>query len=517
MAVNKRLLLLNTSVSYLRTAINIGFSLFTTRWLMNALGVEDYGLYFVVGGVISFLTFINTALSSGSQRFFSHSMDVGVDVVRKWFTASFVIHASCAFVILILSIPAYFIFFKYVLSIPACRRDACIIVYWCSVLVSCGCVVNTPFNAMYVAKQRIFELTLMSLILTLGGFSLTYSLFYVKADRLITYVILIGLLNYFVFIVQGVRSFCLFKEARLISFRSLSRYDFWEMISFSGWTFVDSLSFMLRGQGIQLIFNRFGTSALNAAYSVANNLACHTNILSGALTGAMSPGIISQYGIGDVKGAGFWSLRTCRLATVLALLVFVPMYLESETIVKLWLVTPPEYTVGFVRVMAVMYLVTQFVTGGKTLISARGKIGLYETCVSAFYLSAVILAWVIVKIGLPVHYAVICYLVSTVGYAVVTMVIACQIPGFEFGRWIRTNLIPGVGVLVVAMAVGRYVGGWVAHPLERCIVVTCATSCTIGALAGKLMLTAEERELLFKRISQAWRSGFSSRRQGASF
>lgn len=500
MAVNKRLLLLNTSVSYMRTLLSIGLSLFSARWLMNSLGVEDYGLYFVVGGLIAFLTFINSALSSGSQRFFSHSMDVGIDVVRKWFTISVCIHLCCVALVLVLALPLFLYFFNGGLAIPAARHDTCQVVYWCSVLVACGGVANVPFVAMFTAKQRIFELTLLQIVTAVATFSLSYALFFVDGDRLLVYALAMLLIHYAVYIIQGIRSFVAFPESRIVSFKTLSLREFGEMLSFSWWTFIDSFAFMLRGQVIQIVFNRFGTSGLNAAYSVANQLAGQTNVLSGALTSAMSPGIMSQYGAGDKFGAGRWSLRTCRIATFLALLVFIPLFVECKNIVNLWLVNPPEYTVCFVRVMAVMYLITQFVTGGNTLIKARGKIGLYEILVSVSYLSAIAVAVIVVLCRLPTYLAISGYLFSTIGYAFITILIACKCEGFDLRSWIVENLVPGLTILCTSLFAAIWTSLLFRGPIVKCLAVVLSSTLTIIPLSWIFLLKVDERRILAKKL-----------------
>lgn len=500
MAVNKRLLLLNTSVSYMRTLLSIGLSLFSTRWLMNSLGVEDYGLYFVVGGLIAFLTFINSALSSGSQRFFSHSMDVGVEFVRKWFTISVCIHLCCVALVLILAFPLFLYFFNGGLAIPTSRYNTCKVVFLCSVLVACGGIANVPFIAMYTAKQRIFELTLLQIVTSVATFSLSYALFYVNGDRLLVYTLAMLGIHYLIYFIQGIRSFVAFPEARIIPLKALSLKEFGEMLSFSWWTFLDSFAFMLRGQVIQIVFNRFGTSGLNAAYSVANQLAGQTNVLSGALTSAMSPGIMSQYGAGDKSGAGRWSLRTCRIATFLAILIFTPLVVECENIVNLWLVNPPDYTVSFVRVMAVMYLITQFVTGGNTLIKAKGNIGVYEIMVSLSYLSAIVIAMAIVLCKLPTYLAISGYLVSTIGYAIVTIMIACKCEGFKFTDWLIENLVPGVVIVCISVAVSIGISRLIANPVMSCLVVVFSSALAIFPLSWLFLLKADEREMLLKKL-----------------
>lgn len=499
MAVNKKLLLLNTSVSYIRTLLSVGLSLLTTRWVMAALGSEDYGLYFLVGGLVSCVAFINVALSAGAHRYFSHAMDLGVESVRIWFTASVVLHIICAAIIVMVSIPVYFIAFEHWFVIAANRVNVCKIVYWAAVFTACCGVASVPFTAMYTAKQRIFELTIIQMINIVLLSGLAYTMLFVHGDRLLLYTLNITGIHLFVYGLQVARSFWAFDEARFVPLKKIGRNHILSMVSFSWWKFVDAFAFMVRGQGIQILFNRCGSTSLNASYAIANQLACQTNVLSSAVNSALSPGVIAMHGTGDAAGAGQWCIRMCRIATILATVTFVPIFVESESIVRLWLVNPPEYCGMFVKAMALMFLVTQFVTGGNTLVLANGDIGRYERWVSLCYISGVVFAIILLGVGISAHHMIWMFFVSTLGYAVTTVVFASRLPGFSFGNWATSIL--GKGLVLVAICLVSAYGIRILFSASflriAALVIVNAGLC--AAVSYGCVLTKTERSYLVSK------------------
>ena len=493
MAVKKKLLLVNTFVSYFRTIVNVCVTLFTTRWVMAELGVQDYGLYFLAGGAIAFVAFFNTALLAGSYRFIAHAVDRSDQEVSQWFSTSFYIHLLAVGLILIASYPLYIICFNWVFEIPKDRFFACSLVYWVSVLMTSFSVINVPFAAMYTAYQRIFEVTLLNLLNTFLVFALAYGLRFIALDKLIVYAVGYAGIHALVYVIQILRCLFAFKTARLIKRDSIPQGSFKKLVSFSWWSFLDSLAFMLRNYGVQVIFNRSANVNLNAAYSVSQQLATQSHVLSGALTSAMSPGIISQFGVGDKKGACEWGLRTCKIATILSMLVVVPLFFECETVLKLWLGNVPDWTVCFTRVMVVMCLITQWVTGLKTIINANGEIRRYQILTFCSYLIGLMYAVVVYILGLHVAMAIYGVLLSTILYALATLTESKRMSLVAMRTWVLGVFVPSLMVLMLAILVGVSLGSFIEMSCLRIVLTTICVDLTILISMWFVMLQAGER------------------------
>lgn len=500
MAVNKKLLLVNTFVSYLRTVVNIGFALFTTRWIVAELGVQDYGLYFVVGGVITFASILNTAFAAGSYRFIAHSVDRSQYEVIKWFSASVYVHAVCAIFVAIVSVPVYYIAFKWIFEIPETRIIACDVVYWCSVVITIALVLNAPFVAMFTSYQRIFEVTIIHMINTFALFVFAYCLHFFVLDKLIVYAIGYAVIQVIIYLIQIVRCMFCFETARVMRISAICVSDFRRLLAFSWWSLLDSLSYMLRGYGIQLIFNRSALIGANAAYSVANQLATQSQVLSGALTSAMAPGIISQYGSGDVDGACIWGLRTCKIATILSMLVVIPLFVACKSILDLWIIDYPIYTVGFCRVMVGMFFVTQLVTGLNTLIRATGNIRRYQILTSVSYLLGALFALLIFLLGLPVAWAIWGILVSVILYALSTVVEANRLGVVESRVWLSKVFSKGVVIAIISLSVSSLATLIEVGAFARVVIVTIVASSSTMVISWLYYLSHEEQMYILDKI-----------------
>ena len=500
MGVNKKLAAINTIVSYLRTILNVGLSLFTVRWIMRALGEQDYGLYFLVGGIVACLSFISMSLQASSTRYFSCSMDRDICEIQKWFSASVFLHLGCALLVLLASVPTYFISFRCFFVIPVNRVMACKLVYWCAAASMCVSILNVPFASMYVAKQRIFELTILQITNGVMLFVFAYCLLELSGDRLIIYAVGVFLVNVIICTFQGIRCLSCFKEARILRFVSIGKDRFLSILSFSWLSLLDTLSYMLRGQGVQIVFNRFGSAGLNASYSVANQLSTQTNVLAAAVVSALSPGIMAQYGNGDIEGAGIWCVRTCKISTVLALMAFIPIYVECPYLMDLWLTTQPTGCVEFVRAMAITYLITKFVTGGNILIRAQGEIGAYTRWTALSYLSALPVAAGIVFLGFDVKWVIYSFVISTIGYAIVTLVRACALAGFSFREWSCHVLGAGLILLIIGFVCALGICSIMPQSFIRVVLIVFVNASILIAGALGLMLKVEERDFVLNKV-----------------
>lgn len=500
MVVNKKLVLLNTCVSYLRTVLNVFVSVFTTRWVVQSLGVEDFGLYNVVGGVVTFAAILNGALSAGSYRFMAYALGLDERDVTKWFSASFYLHFACALVILMVSVPLYFLAFRFLFAIPDLRIGACQVVYWCSVFVTCFLVFNAPFVAMFTAYQRIFEITLINLINAFLMFIFAFSLRYVPFDKLAYYALGCASIHVLVYLIQIVRTFYAFRAARILSVRKVERSRYLKLLSFSWWSLLDSIAFLTRNYGIQLIFNRRASVGTNAAYSVASQLSSQSLVLSGAMTSAMSPGIISQYGSGDVKGACEWALRVCRFATILAMLVAVPLFLECRFVFDVWLVKYPPVAIDFALVMIGMYVITQLVTGLNTLIRAKGQIARYQIMTAFSYISGVMLALLVVVLGFRAEIAIYGVATSTVFYAIVTLIECQRLSLISIKSWLQSVFLPGMVVFFVAVSCAE-IFVMLLHPSwGRMLLVILFGDLLVMSLSWVFYFSQNERQYVLGRL-----------------
>lgn len=499
MAVNKRLLVINTLCSYTRTLLTVALSLFTTRWIINSLGAEDFGLYFLVGGLVACIMFINNALAASVQRFLSCSMDRNRAETVRWFTTSFYIHLGCALLVIVLSLPFYFIGFKFLFVIPPERLVTCKIVYWAAIASSFAGIISAPFVAMFTAKQHIFAMTLLQMLNTIALFILAYALLFVSGDRLLFYaltVMTVNLANCAIRIVWCMRSFA---EARIGGF-ALCKGKWRSMLTFSWWNLLDTLMFFVRNQGLQIVFNRYGGKEMNASYSIGNQLAGQTSVLSSAVVDALAPGIMAQYGAGDTRGATNWCIRACKVSTVLSLLIFVPLYLECDYVLKLWLITPPAFASMFMRAIIVSYLVMQTIAGCSILIKAQGNIARLEIFISFAWLAGFGAAILVPLSGLGTSWAIGGIVVSSVLYVFGCLYEARRLTQFRISVWVKQIILPCLVSLALGMGGAYAVNSLLSPSFLRLVLSTVVSAALVAGCAWLIVCDVSERNLVKARL-----------------
>lgn len=507
MGVNKRLLVLNTLCSYTRTVLSVALSLFTTRWIINALGANDFGLYFLVGGLVGCLMFINSALAASVQRFLSCSMDRGQGEVRVWFTTSFYIHLCCALLVVVVAIPFYFIAFKYFFVIPPERLVTCKIVYWTAIASGFAGIISAPFVAMFTAKQRIFAMTLLQMLYTVAMFVLAYALLFVSGDKLLFYGLTIMGINFVNYIVRIVWCMRAFSEARIGNL-SLCKGKWQCMLTFSWWNLLDTLAFFVRNQGIQIVFNRYGSNDMNAAYSLGNQLAGQTNVLSSAVCDSLAPGIMAQYGAGDTRGATTWCIRACKASVVLSLFIFIPLYLECDYVLKLWLITPPAFACAFMRAIIISYLILQTITGCSILIKAQGNIARLEMFISLAWLSGLGTAILVPLLGLDTRWAIWGIVVAGVFYVLGVLLETRRLTEFRVSIWLRRVIAPCFVAFAVGMSAAYTISHLMSPSFIRLILSTVVSVTLVAGCAWLIVSDACERNLVKARLKtqlQRWR------------
>ena len=501
--MNKRLIILNTLVSYGRSLLTVGLTLFSTRWVLEALGKSDLGLYYAIGGIVVFLSFINTSMAFSSQRHFAFALGHGgSDEVQDWFNSSLSLHVVLAGAFLVLSLPLGVLAFRYWLTIPDARVSSCLWVYVCSVLSATSAIVAVPYNAIYIARQRIYELTVVQLFQTLFLFALAWFLLRYQGDKLRAYAFGTLLITTFVYLAQMIRCRFAFVECQVNVHRMMSKSRYKELLSFSGWSLTSTFAYILRGQGVALLLNNFGTSGVNAAYGIANQVSGQAGFLAGAFMNAVAPEITSMEGGGRRDQMIALATRSCKFVTLLVLFLLVPLLTDVEPLLEVWLKTVPENTAVFVRIMLIAFLAVQMVLGVTVATKAVGEIARPEIWASCALLLAVPLAYVSILMGLSIAWVVAAVALTAVLCALSTLLCAQSIFGYPIKDWLKHvfcgNAVVAIGCLLLNGAVHCFM----PCGLARFVLVSFIDGIFITLMGWAIVLTNEEREFVRQKIRQ---------------
>ena len=404
----------NTIYLYLRMLITMAIGLYTSRVILNILGVEDYGIYNIVGGVIAMFSLISGSLSGSISRFITYELGKNdIDKLNKIFSTSISIQLILALIIFIIAELIGLWFINHELHIASNRINAAHWVFHCSIASFCIGLIMTPYNATIIAHEKMNVYAYMSIIDTLLKLLIVYALFICPFDKLKTYAVL-GVVTS---IITGVIYYWYcnrnFLECRYKFI--LNKCLFKDMFGFAGWNFIGTSAGILRTQGNNILLNIFsGSTIVNAATGITNTI---IGVISGFVNGFMTafePQITKCYAAQEYTQLVKLLYYGSKFSAYLLLLFAIPIFINTNEILLLWLGVVPEYTVIFTR-LVLIYMITETIS--RPLIIAKnatGKIRNYQIIVGGILLLTLPLSYLFLKIGASFEFVYIANIITSV-------------------------------------------------------------------------------------------------------
>ena len=446
-------LITNVLVTYLRMALTIGLGLVTTRLLLSTLGEVDFGLFMVLGGGLSLIMVVSTALADAAQRHLAYEIGRGDEAaLREVFSTSAVIYLALGAVIAGLGLalrPA----FLQGLTIPEARQTAAAWVYDLTLLNLSLSVLATPFLAVFMARQAMVQDAVFALLTSVAGLVAILLTPYVHDDALIGYALLITATRLGFMGLQILRGLVLFPETRF-ALRHVRRSRSRDLVGFAGWSFLGTLAWQLRLQGGQILLNVFFGPSVNAAYAVANQVANYLSNFAGAILKAARPAMTSLHGGGNRRALHHMVLSTSKLTVILLSCVALPLLLETPAVLALWLRTVPDHAEGFVFLTVLWVLIYQLSAGHASGIIADGRIGAFTRWGSLITVAPLPIAAALFWLteASPTWYAGI-LLAGTVVFVLFRVVYVGGLLEIPWAHWVGRVLVP-VGLTVAPGVVG---------------------------------------------------------------
>jgi Na+-driven multidrug efflux pump len=437
-------------------ALTVFISLYSTRLILGALGVDDFGLYALVGGLIAMLGFLNSSMTAATQRFMSFAQGAGdIDNVKRIFNMSTLLHVGIAIiVVIVLEIAGYF-FFNGLLNIAADRIEVANWVYQFMVVSTFFTIIAVPYEAVITSHENmlfyavvgvvesILKLTI-ALYITYGAMNLPVGLtissenlgiIYSTFDKLIIYGFLMAVLSVTMLIVR--RVYCHRKYAEC-EFNFKKHYDknlFKQISHFAGWSFLGSASSVVALYGQGVVVNVFFGTTVNTAHAIANQLSGQLGAFSTTLMKALNPVIHKSEGASSRKLMQKAAMMGSKVSFFLMMAFHIPMLIEMPYVLNLWLKNVPEYTIIFCQLLLIRNLIEQLFIPLNTAISAVGNIKSYQIRVSLISIFPLIITYILFKFGYPAYAIYIVFIISSILLAILTLYYAkkhCQLSLAEF-------------------------------------------------------------------------------------
>ena len=398
---NNKQIAKNAAALYFRMIIIMLVGLYTSRVILQALGVEDYGIYNVVGGFVSLFSLISASLSGSVGRFLTYELGKGnVENLRNIYSTSIYVLAGLSLLVFITTetFGLWYLYNKMV--IPPERMDAAFWVFQISIFTFILALINTPYQASIVSHERMNVYAYLSIFDVVCKLLICYWVIYAPFDRLVFYALLlcvVGVVNQCIYVIYCRRNFeeCHFK---LHFDNSL----FKNMFSFAGWNFIGSSAAVLRSQGASLLLNAFGGPVVNAANGIANTITGVVTGFVGNFTQAFNPQITKRYAAGEYESLMTLLIYGSKYSYYLMFLIGFPIILNANFIFKIWLGVVPEYTVAFSRWIFVFLLAESVSRPIITAKNATGRIRNYQIVVGGVLLLMLPLSYICLKLGASV-------------------------------------------------------------------------------------------------------------------
>jgi O-antigen/teichoic acid export membrane protein len=375
----------------------MGVTLYTSRVVLNSLGIEDYGIYVIVGGVVSLFSFFNSAMASATQRFLAFEIGRKDDIkLKQTFNATLNIHLGIGVLILVLAETVGLWFVNYKLNVPIEKMNAINWVYQFSILTFLVGVVQVPYNALIIARERMNIYAIFSIVEVFLKLLILYLLVASPFEKLITYAVLIFCVT--LLIASVYKFYCKrnFNESKYQFYFEKQLYS--TLVSYSGWNLFGNLAAVAKGQGINILLNLFFGTILNAAYGITMQVQGAVNVFVTNFQMAVNPQIIKNYAIGNTKQSLKLIFQSAKFSYFLMFLIACPVIFNIDFILKIWLKNPPEYTSVFVVLSLINILIDSISGPLMTGAQATGNIKWYQIVVGTFLFLNLPLAYFGLKI-----------------------------------------------------------------------------------------------------------------------
>ena len=412
-STNTKRIAKNTLMLYLRQILVMLVSLYTVREVLNALGAEDYGIYNVVAGIVVFFTFVNYAMASGTQRFLNFFLGKGdKKKLQEVYSASLLLHLAIVtlFIVLAETVGLWFIITK--LNIPSERHFAAVWTYQLAVLTTVWGIMRIPYHSVVIAYEKMSFFAQLSVMEAILKFGIALLLRIGRWDKLIFYSVLLCLVSFIMLIAYKLYCNKYFDIAHFV--QPQRRQLVGEIASFSGWSLLGGVANVSCTQGTNVVLNMFTNVSLNAAMGIANQVNSAVYGFVGNFQTAFNPQIVKSYADGEKDYFIKLICQTAKLSFFLLLFMVVPLYINADFVLNIWLKNVPEYSVAFVRLILIWSLIDSLNGPLWMSIQATGDIRNYQIIVSilifanlplsilAFYFGANPLWILYIRIGLNI-------------------------------------------------------------------------------------------------------------------
>lgn len=479
MKSNKKIAL-NTGISYIRLLLIMALSLFSTRYILLALGEIDFGIFNLIAGVVFLFTFIAGTMATTTQRFISFTMgrEKNVEKVREVFYSSFVLHCIIAFFVALIVQIGGIMVIDDLLTIPEGRICDAKFVLGTVTIGVIGTIIAVPFEAVLMAHENILFVSICQICNAILKFSIALSLFLLDGDRLRLYAILMALLPFIQLSIEWVFCHNHYEEARF-DLHKITDYSIFRNIgSFAGWVMIGTTCGTIRTQGSSILLNMFYGVTINAANGVATQVNSILMQFSSSITTAIRPQLIQSAGEGDKDRMLKLTYSACKYPFLLTGLFVIPLIIVMPNVLELWLRDVPFYTSVFCRLLLISLMFNQSTIGMTIALEAYGKVKLIHFFVGLSFLLVIPAGYILLKMGYPPQSVMWCIVVNEAFAAIMRIIFARIQLNISVRRYIVDVMVPCVLVIISLLIIDYFTWLYLPHDFGDLIILALITFAT---------------------------------------
>lgn len=497
-ANNKRIAK-NTMFMYFRMAITMLVGLYTSRVILQVLGVDDYGLYNVIGGIIALFIVLNSALINTTSRFITVSLAKGNTMdTRQIFNMALLLHMIVGGIIVVLGETVGLWYLHTKLVIPEGREVAAEWLYQFTVISAFLNTILVPYNAAIVAHEKINIYAIIQILDVFLKLGIVIVLQYVAFDKLIFYAFLILMLTVFNFGFNYVYCHKYFAEVKFLLYWNGKIFK--EILKFIGWAFVGNFSNMFYTQGINLMLNAFCGPAVNAARGIAVQVQGFVAQLANNVQTAINPQIIKTYSTNNLERMHTLICASSRYCYYLLFLFVLPIMLEANYILHLWLGIVPEHTANFIRLTLIYVLLDAFINPMFTANLASGKLKLYYVPIMINSFSFMFITYFTIRFTQIPESVFLCYLAMTIIGLIIRIIVLnkqIQLPSVVY---IKSAILPAIFVSILSSVFPIVSHMLIHNDIERLLITLVVSIVSLSIVVYFIGITKSERTLVVQFV-----------------
>lgn len=477
---NNKRIAKNTMMLYFRMLFSMLVTLYTSRVVLEKLGVSDFGTYNVVGGICTLFTFLNGTLSSSTHRFLIYEIGrKNVEKLKRVFSTSLFNHVLIALFIFVLCETIGIWLLENKLVIEPDRMNAARVVFQFSIITCVLVILNTPFNAAIISHEKMTFFAYISVVEVVLRLAVVYLLCFSLWDNLMLYSLLLLIVQLIINICYYVYAKKYFVEARLSIKRDKSIQR--EMLSFASWCLVGNLSAIMSNQGFNILLNMFFGPGINAARGIAMQAQNAVIRFGSNFQMALNPQIIKSYAVGNLEYMRSLMYKSINYTFYLLFFLSLPVYLEIEYLLTLWLGTYPEKADVFFRYMLICTILDSLANPFPRVAEASGNVKKYQFITGGLILMNIPTSYFLLKIGLPVETTFVSMVLYAIAAVFAQYILVKDLAKLNLKEFCSKVVYRNVLIVLLSTVIPLYIRLTMADSFLRlvCVVSTSLLSCGI--------------------------------------